>query len=46
MTEGDNLIDEAFLYVLEKKYPDRASANSKRIIGKKAEKFVRVDGVM
>ena len=43
MAEGDDLIDEAFLYVSEKKYPDGASATRKRIIRKKAEKFVIVD---
>ena len=37
MAKGDNLIDEAFLYVSEKKYPDGASATRKRIIRKKAE---------
>ena len=36
MAEGDDLIDEAFLY-LRKKYPDGASATRKRIIRKKAE---------
>lgn len=32
MAEGDDLIDEAFLYLSEKKYPDGASATRKRII--------------
>ena len=44
MAEGDDLIDEGFLYVSEKKYPDGASATRKKIIRKKAEKFVVVDG--
>ena len=44
MAEGDDLIDEAFLYLSEKKYPDGASATRKRIIREKAEKIVIVDG--
>ena len=43
MAEGDDLIDEAFVYLSEKKYSDEASATRKRIIRKKAEKFVIVD---
>ena len=43
MAEGDDLIDEAFVYLSEKKYSDEANANRKRIIRKKAEKFVIVD---
>ena len=38
MTEGDDLIDETFLYVSEKKYPHQASRTRKRIIRKKTEK--------
>ena len=44
MAEGDDLIDEAFLYLSEKNYPDGPSATRKRIIRKKAEKIVIVDG--
>ena len=43
MAERDDLFDEAFLYVSEKKYPDGASATRKRIIRKMAETFVMVD---
>ena len=41
-----DLIDliDTFLYVSEKKYSDEASATRKRIIRKKADKFVIVDG--
>ena len=41
-----DLIDliDTFLYVSEKKYSDKGSATRKRIIRKKAEKFVIVDG--
>ena len=41
MSEKDDLyiIDEASLYVSEKKYPDGASSTRKIIISTKAEKF-------
>ena len=38
MDEEDDLIDEAFLYMSEKKYPDGSSATRKRIISKRSEK--------
>ena len=38
MAEEEDLIDEAFLYVSEEKYPDGVSATRKIIISKKAEK--------
>ena len=41
MAKGDDLIDEAFLSVSEKKYPDGVSATRKRIIRKKGENFAR-----
>ena len=44
MAKRDDIIDEAFLYVTKKKYPDRASTTKKRIINKKAENFVIADG--
>ena len=44
MAEGDDLIDEAFLFVSEKKCPDGASTTRKKIIRKKEEKFVIIDG--
>ena len=44
MAKEDDLIDEAFLYLSEKKYPDGSSATRNRIIREKAEKFVIVDG--
>ena len=44
MAEGDDLLEEAFHYESEKKYPDEASATSrKKIIRNKVEKFVIVD---
>ena len=42
--EGDDLIEDTLGYISEKKYPDGCSANRKRQIRKKAEKFVLIDG--
>ena len=39
MVDEDDLIDEAALYVSEKKYPDGASATRKRIIRKRPKNY-------
>ena len=39
------LLEEAFVYVSTNKYPEGAEENRKRIIRKKAAKFVEEDGV-
>ena len=43
--EGDNeLIEQVFLYLMYSEYPDGASESKKRIIRKKAKKFVIIKG--
>ena len=47
MQEDDDcgdLIEKAYVYLTEKRYPDDCEKNEKRIIRKKAQKFVVRDG--
>ena len=47
MQEDDDcgdLIEKAYVYLTEKRYPDDCEKNEKRIIRKKAQKFVVQDG--
>ena len=44
MADCEDLVEEAFLYITEKRYPDGASASRKRQIRKKSEKFTVIDG--
>ena len=48
MASGDeeDLSDRVYLYLTEKRYADGTSENCKRIIRKKALKFVIIDGEM
>ena len=40
----DELIDQVFSYLMYNEYPDDASESKKRIIRKKAKKFVILEG--
>ena len=42
--EEDDLVEEAAVYLADKKYPEGCSANRKRQIRKRAEKFVLQNG--
>ena len=42
--ELDDLVEEVYLYMTKKTYPDGCLLNRKRQIRKKAEKFEIVDG--
>lgn len=44
--EEEDLLEKVFLYLTEKRYPDGTSENCKRVVRKKASKFVIVDGEM
>ena len=46
MNHSINLVDAAYLYITESKYPEECTETSKRSIRKKAKKFVVREGVM
>jgi len=46
VTSEDELLDKVYLYIMEKRYPDGATKDCKRIIRKKALKFYIIDGEM
>ena len=43
-SRDQQLLEEAYIYRTEKKYPEEATENRRRIIRKKAAKFVVKDG--
>ena len=44
MQEEEDLVEKAYLYLTEQRYPDGCSKNEKRIIRRKTSKFVVRDG--
>lgn len=44
--DEEDLLDKVYFYLTEKRYTDGTSENCKRVIRKKASKFVIIDGEM
>ena len=44
MQEEEDLVEKAYLYLTEHRYPDGCSKNEKRIIRRKTSKFLVRDG--
>ena len=44
MEQDNDLLEKAYIYLTERRYPENSSSNDKRIIRRKAAKFNMRDG--